>query len=119
VGISGTGLANALIGGVPPGGPPVEVTITATLGSVSGSTTLIATDNLTSIAVSPSSITLNVDAQQTFTATGSYQDGTTSGHHGTGCVEQFEYERTDDRRQRRWCWHSYGRGCRSSYRDSR
>jgi Big-like domain-containing protein len=78
VSISGTGLANALIGGVPPGGPPVEVTITATLGSVSGSTTLTVTDSLTSIAVSPSSITLNVGAQQTFTATGSYQDGTTS-----------------------------------------
>jgi hypothetical protein len=46
VSISGTGLANALIGGVPPGGPPVEVTITATLGSVSGSTTLTVTNNL-------------------------------------------------------------------------
>jgi hypothetical protein len=77
VSISDTGLANALIGGVPPGGPPAEVTITATLGSVSGST-LTVTDNLTSIAVSPSSVTLNVGAQQTFTATGSYQDGTTS-----------------------------------------
>src|SRR5205823_12679676 len=40
VSISNTGLANALIGGVAPGGPPVQVTITATLGSVSGSTAL-------------------------------------------------------------------------------
>jgi Bacterial Ig-like domain (group 2) len=78
VSISNTGLANALIGGVPPGGPPAQVTITATLGSVTGSTTLTVTDNLTSIALSPSSVTLNVGAQQTFTATGSYQDGTTA-----------------------------------------
>jgi len=76
--ISNTGLANALIGGVAPGGPPAQVTIAATLGSVNGSTTLTVTDNLTSIALSPSSITLTVGAQQTFTATGSYQDGTSS-----------------------------------------
>lgn len=78
VSIGNTGLANALIGGVPPGGPPAQVTITATLGSVNGSTTLTVTDNLTSIAASPSSVTLNVGVQQAFTATGSYQDGTTS-----------------------------------------
>ena len=60
------------------GGPPAQVTITATLGSVSGSTTLTVTDNLTSIALIPSSITLNVGTQQSFTATGSYQDGTTA-----------------------------------------
>ena len=76
--IGNTGLANALIGGVAPGDPPAQVTIAATLSSVNGSTTLTVTDNLTSIALSPSSITLNVGSQQTFTATGSYQDGTSS-----------------------------------------
>jgi len=74
--ITSTGLATGVVGGVKPGDPPGQSTISATLDSVQGSTLLTVTDNLTAIAVTPSSVDLpQVGAQQAFTATGTYQDG--------------------------------------------
>jgi len=75
--ITSAGLASGVIGGVPQGGSG-HSTITATLGSVNGSTGLTVTDYLTSIAITPSSVALQLYAQQAFTATGTYQDGLTA-----------------------------------------
>ncbi len=51
--------------------------ITATSGAVVGSTTLTVANPLVSIAVTPPTVTLAPVAQQQFTATGKYADGTT------------------------------------------
>jgi hypothetical protein len=72
--ITSAGLATGIIGGVQQGGSGQSI-IGAALGSVSGSTTLTVTDYLTSITVSPPSVTLQIGAQQAFTASGTYQDG--------------------------------------------
>jgi hypothetical protein len=55
-----------------------QTTITATLGSVTGSTTLtVSTAALVSIAVSPLNSTISLGTTKQFTATGTYTDGTT------------------------------------------
>ncbi|MGD0417459.1 MAG: choice-of-anchor D domain-containing protein [Terriglobales bacterium] len=55
-----------------------DTTITVTLGSVSGSTTLtVSSAALVSIAVAPASPTIAVGVELPFTATGTYSDGTT------------------------------------------
>jgi hypothetical protein len=65
-----SGLANALTVG--------STVITATSGSVSGSTTLTATPaTLQSIAITPNPITVGAGSSQQLTATGTYSDGTT------------------------------------------
>jgi hypothetical protein len=75
--ISGTGLASSLPGGVPPGKPPVQVTISASYGSVSGGTSLTLTNNLVSLTVSPSIFAIEVGAEHGFAAVALYQDGST------------------------------------------
>ena len=56
----------------------VTCTITATLGDVSGSTTLVVNAvTLTSIAVSPASATIKAGRTQQFAASGAFSDGTT------------------------------------------
>jgi DNA-binding beta-propeller fold protein YncE len=68
--ISSTGLATSTGDG--------ETTITATLGSISGSTTLtVSPAALVSIAVTPANPTIAVGIELPFTATGTYSDGTT------------------------------------------
>jgi hypothetical protein len=65
-----TGLAT----GIAPG----ATTITATLGGVTGSTTLtVDTSTLTSIAVTPVNPAIAVNTKQQFTATGRFSDGDT------------------------------------------
>jgi len=54
-------------------------TITATYASMAGSTTLTITPaTLESIAISPASVSLGLNATQQYTATGTYSDGSTS-----------------------------------------
>jgi hypothetical protein len=65
-----SGLANVLTVG--------STVITATSGSVSGSTTLTVTPAaLQSVAITPNPITVDVGFSQQLTATGTYSDGTT------------------------------------------
>lgn len=68
--ISSGGLANAVASG--------GTTITATLGSITGNTTLTVTSaTLQSITVTPASSTLStIGGTQQYTATGNYSDGT-------------------------------------------
>src|SRR5207248_464506 len=55
-----------------------QTTLTATLGSVTGSTTLtVSTAVLVSIAVSPLNSSIALGSTQQFTATGTYTDGST------------------------------------------
>jgi trimeric autotransporter adhesin len=64
------GLAKAVAAG--------SVTIKATSGSVAGTMTLTVTNaTLSSVAVTPASPTVDFGAQQQFTATGSFSDGST------------------------------------------
>lgn len=57
---------------------PGQTTITATLGSLSGTATLVVTDaTIQSIAVGPSSTTIAPLTTQTFAAIGTFSDGTT------------------------------------------
>ena len=70
--ISSAGLAAGLVAG--------SVTITAQSGSLQGTATLNVTSsaaaaNLTAITVSPAALSLPVNTAQQFTATGSYNDG--------------------------------------------
>ena len=68
--IDGNGLAAILAEGT--------TTITATVGSFSDSTTItVVGAHLTSISISPSSVTMAVGTQQLFTATGNFDDGST------------------------------------------
>src|SRR5579864_3777780 len=68
--ISATGLATPVTNGTSK--------ITATLGSVSGSTTLtVAVPTLTSIAVTPANPSISLNLTQQFTATGTYSDSST------------------------------------------
>ena len=67
--INTSGLATAVAAGTS--------SITATSGAVVGSTTLTVANPLVSIAVTPPTVTLAPVAQQQFTATGKYADGTT------------------------------------------
>jgi hypothetical protein len=67
---AGSGLATVLTVG--------SAVITATLGSVSGSTTLTVTPAaLVSIVITPNPITVGAGGSQQLTATGTYSDGTT------------------------------------------
>jgi uncharacterized protein YjdB len=54
-----------------------STTITATSGSITGSTNLTVTPTLVSIAVAPASPSIAKGATQQFTATGTYSDGST------------------------------------------
>jgi hypothetical protein len=67
--ISSAGLATPVKGG--------QVTITATSGAISGSTTLTVGVALSSITVSSSASGINVGQTAQFTATGNYADGST------------------------------------------
>lgn len=68
--IAGGGLANGIAAG--------QATITATAGSVSGSTLLSVTPaTLTAITVTPASPTIAAGTTQAFTATGLFSDGST------------------------------------------
>ena len=67
---SSKGLATALVAG--------KATITATLGSVSGTATLtVSAPLLSSITISPTSASVGVGENQSFTATAVYENGTT------------------------------------------
>ena len=67
---SSKGLATALVAGT--------ATITATLGSVSGTATLtVGAPQLSSIMISPTSASVSVGENQAFTATAVYENGTT------------------------------------------
>jgi hypothetical protein len=65
--ISATGLVQVLGAG--------QTTISATLKAIDGSTGLIATDNLVSIAISASESNVNVGSDLQLTAMGTFQDG--------------------------------------------
>src|SRR5207253_5283155 len=68
--------------------------IGATLGTVSGSTTLTVTaPTLTSIAVTPSNPSITKGATQQFTATGTYSDSTTQ-----NLTAQVTWNREEERR---------------------
>jgi hypothetical protein len=72
-GVSTKGLANGAAVGT--------VTISAQMGSIKGSATLVVTGaavNLTSIAISPSASSIPVHTNQQFIATGVYADGSSS-----------------------------------------
>jgi RHS repeat-associated protein len=56
---------------------PATTTITATLGSFSGSATVTVNPLLQSIKVTPATATVALGGKQPFTATGTYSDGTT------------------------------------------
>jgi hypothetical protein len=64
-------------GGVVTGVSPGMATITATIGSLSGSATVTVNPLLQSITVAPSTATVVIGAKQAFTANGTYSDGTT------------------------------------------
>jgi hypothetical protein len=69
--VGSPGLANGVAAGM-------GVTITASLGGISGSTTMTVTsETLTSISVTPTSGGINVGDHRPFTATGTYSDATT------------------------------------------
>jgi uncharacterized protein YjdB len=69
--ISASGNATALAAG--------SATITATLSGVSGAATLtVQPKSLTAIAIAPNSASLMIGATQQFTATGTYNDGSTA-----------------------------------------
>jgi hypothetical protein len=74
--INNAGLATAVLSGVAPDDTPGQTIITASSGSVNGSTTLTVTNNLISIVVSPSTQSFYVGGMRVFTATGMYEDGT-------------------------------------------
>jgi len=68
--IDSTGLASMLA--------PGTTTVTATVGSLTDSTSLtVVAAHLTSISVSPSTTSLALGTQQQFTATGTFDDGST------------------------------------------
>jgi uncharacterized protein YjdB len=67
--VNNAGLVTGVLGG--------SSTITATLGSVNGSTGLTITALLKSIAVSPAGAAVSVGGTQQMTATGTFNDGTT------------------------------------------
>ena len=68
--INSSGLATTVAAG--------QVTITATLGSLSDQSTLtIVAAHLTSISVAPSVVSISAGTTQQFTATGSFDDGST------------------------------------------
>ena len=72
------GVATIIPGGLATGIGPGSSTISATLGSVSGSTTLTVTAPvLTSIAVAPANVSLVPGNTQQFAATGTYSNNTT------------------------------------------
>jgi Bacterial Ig-like domain (group 2) len=77
-------------------------TITATTGSVSGSTTLTVTSAaLVSIAINPQTSTVTLGTTQQFTATGTFTDGTTqdltqSGHWSSTVVSVATISNTTD-----------------------
>jgi len=74
--IDGTGLATAVADG--------STTITATSGSVTGSTTLVVSDAvLVSIAISPVAASIPAAVTQQFTATGTFSDSSTQDLTGT------------------------------------
>jgi hypothetical protein len=75
--VGATGLATTVAGGVPPGGSPAQVTITASLRGISGTAALTVTNNLTSISVGPANALVYVGSTLPFTATGTFQDGST------------------------------------------
>jgi hypothetical protein len=76
--INATGLVTTL------GGSPGSVTVTATLGSISGNTSLtIGAATLVSIAVTPASASVALGLTQQFVATGTYTDNSTSAVTGT------------------------------------
>jgi hypothetical protein len=72
--VSSSGSATAVAGGVAQGGIHQTVTIIATSGSIKGAAALTVSDDLTSVAVTPSTPTITASAQQQFTATGTFQD---------------------------------------------
>lgn len=74
VAITSSGAATAVSGGVAQGGSQT-VTVSATSGSVTGAAQMTVTDYLVSIAVSPSSATINAGSTEQFHANGTYQDG--------------------------------------------
>ena len=74
-----TGLLNALL--------PGSSTVTATLGSVSGTGTLyVNAASLVGITVGPNGLSLALGITSQLTATGTYSDGSTPGHH---CLSQL------------------------------
>ena len=76
--INSSGLATAVAasqGGVALGALAQKVTIKATSGSIVGSNLLTVSDGLASIAVTPSAPTITASTTETFTATGTFQDG--------------------------------------------
>jgi len=80
--VNTSGVATAVSstkGGVAPGATHQVVTLTATLGSVKGVLTggLTVSDDLSSIVVTPAGQTVTGGSSQQYTATGTFQDGTT------------------------------------------
>ncbi len=74
-----TSAATITSGGLATGVGPGTSSITATLGSVSGKTTLTVTaPTLTSIAVTPANPSITKGGTEQFTATGSYSNSTTA-----------------------------------------
>ena len=67
--VNTAGLATAVAAG--------STTISASSGSVTGTTTLTVTPTLVSIAVTPANTTIAIGNTQAFTATGTYSDGST------------------------------------------
>jgi len=77
-GSSAPGVATIATGGLAKGVKAGASTISATLGSITGSTTLTVTaPALVSIAVTPANPSIAVGTTQQFTATGTYSDGST------------------------------------------
>ena len=71
-------VATITAGGLATGVGPGSSVITATLGSVTGSTTLTVTSaQLVSLAVSPAGVTLAANGVRQFSATGTFNDATT------------------------------------------
>ena len=86
--ISTAGLASTLATG--------SSTITATLGSVSGTTTLTVTPAvLTSIAVTPANPSVAKGLTEQFTATGTYTDGSTANLTDVGRLGIGEHDGRD------------------------
>lgn len=78
--VNSSGLATAVAasqGGVKQGAMPQTAAITATSGSIKNSALLTVSDGLALIAVTPLTPTISADTQEQFTATGTFQDGST------------------------------------------
>ena len=76
--INSSGSATAVAassGGVKPGAAPQTVTITATSGSIKNSALLTVSDGLVTVAVTPPTPNISASTTETFTATGTFQDG--------------------------------------------